>query len=136
AHVDADQRVPVGEQELRQRTRQLRLTDTRRAAEDEAADRPPRVLEPGAAPPDRPADRLDRLILPDDPLVQLVLHPDEPLRLRLLQPRHRDPRPPAHDERDVLLRDRWPMRPPLLLPLLLLAPDLTLDLALLVPQLG
>src|SRR5690606_27070782 len=56
-HVDPDERVLVGEEELRERTGQLRLPDARRAAEDEAADRTARVLEPGAAPADRAADR-------------------------------------------------------------------------------
>ena len=35
-------------------------------------------------------DRLDRLVLPDHRRVQLVLHAEEPRRLRLLQARHRE----------------------------------------------
>src|SRR5688572_31424300 len=60
--------------------------------------RPPRstlfpytTLFRSAAPPDRPADGRDRLVLPDHPLVQLVLHRDEALRLRLPDPRDRNP---------------------------------------------
>jgi hypothetical protein len=63
----SDQRVAVREQELGQRPRQLRLADAGRAAEDEAADGPVRVLQPRAAPPDGPADGLDGLVLADDP---------------------------------------------------------------------
>src|SRR5690606_39575709 len=81
-------------------------------------------------------DRLDRLFLADDALVQLLLHPEQPFGLGFLQASHRDPRPPAHDEGDVLLPDHRPMVSPLLLPLLLLAPDLGLEFTLLVPELG
>ena len=88
------------------------------------ADRPLRILEAGAAAADRPADRLDRLVLADDPLVQLVLHVHQPLGLRLAQTRDRDARPAAHDEADVLLGDLRAVVLALLLPLFLLAPDL------------
>src|SRR2546428_8647543 len=43
------------------------------------------------------------------------------------EPRHRDPRPPGHDERHAFLVDRGPVRGPLLLPLLLQPPDLALE---------
>ena len=50
AHVDADQRLFVVEQELGQRLRQLGLADAAGAQEDEAADGPLRVLAARCAP--------------------------------------------------------------------------------------
>src|ERR671933_485919 len=47
--------------------------------------------------------RRDRLVLPDDALVQPLLHVDQLLRLALEQPRHRDAGPAADDVRDVVL---------------------------------
>src|SRR6266480_3556531 len=45
-HVDADHRLLVIEQKLRERARELGLADTRRAQEDERPHRPFRVLNP------------------------------------------------------------------------------------------
>ena len=53
-----------------QRARQLGLADAGRAEEDEAADRPVRVLQAGARPADRARERRDRLVLADDAPVQ------------------------------------------------------------------
>ena len=104
-HVDADERLAVGEQELGQRARQLGLPDAGRAAEDERADRPLRVLEARAAPPDGAGDRLDGLVLAHHGLVDLVLHAEQAAGLGLLQPRDGNAGPAGHDERDVLLVD-------------------------------
>src|SRR3954470_8484132 len=83
AHVDLDERVVLTEQELRERLRQLGLTDTRGAGEDERTTRTARVLEPGTRTADRLADALDGLFLADDPLVELVLHAEQTGRLLL-----------------------------------------------------
>ena len=93
AHVDPDHRVLVVEQELGQGARQLGLADAGRAEEQERADRPARVLEPGARPADRVGHGLDRLVLADHPLVQPLLHVDELVRLALQQAVDRDPGP-------------------------------------------
>ncbi|MDZ7630942.1 MAG: hypothetical protein U5K74_06190 [Gemmatimonadaceae bacterium] len=66
--------------------------------------------------------------------MQLLLHPQQPRRLGLLQPRHGDAGPAADDEGDLLLAEHRPERLPALLPLLLALPDLRLQLALLVAQ--
>ena len=50
--------------------RELRLADAGRAEEEEAAVGTARVGQPGAGAPDRLRDRLDRLVLADDPLMQ------------------------------------------------------------------
>ena len=63
-------RVLVAEQRLGQRPGQLGLAHPGRAEEQERADRPVRVAEPGPWPAHRLGDRLDRLVLADDPLVQ------------------------------------------------------------------
>ena len=55
-HVDAHHRLLVVEQELGERARQLRLADAGRAEEQEAAERPVRILQAGA----RAADRVRR----------------------------------------------------------------------------
>ncbi len=65
-HVDPDHRLLVVEQELGERARQLGLADAGRAEEDEAAERPIRILEAGARPADRVRDGGDRLVLADD----------------------------------------------------------------------
>ena len=71
--------------------------------EQEDADRAVGVGEPGARAPQRVGDRLDRLVLADDPLVQALLHVDQLLDLALHQARDRDPRPLGDDLGDVLL---------------------------------
>ena len=53
------------------------------STEDERADGPLGILEPGTSPADRPRDGVDGLLLADDPLVQRVLHVQQPLRLLL-----------------------------------------------------
>src|SRR5690606_36174814 len=118
-----------------QRARQPGLPDARGPGEDERADRPPRVLEPGAAPPDGPADRLDRVVLTHDPLVELVLHVHQALGLRLADLLDRDARPAAHDEADLLVGDLRTELLPLLLPLVLTLADELGVLPLLVAQL-
>ena len=90
AHVELDQRVLVAEEELRQRLGQPRLTDAGRAGEDERAAGTLRVLQAGTRTPDRPAERLDGLLLADDPLVELVLHLEQPRGLLLGELHDRD----------------------------------------------
>ena len=93
AHVDADHGLLVVEQELGQRAGQLGLADAGGAQEDERADRPVRVLEPGARAADGVGDGLDRLVLADDALVQPLLHLEQLLPLALQQARDRDAGP-------------------------------------------
>src|SRR5438105_3948374 len=127
-HVDLDHRVLVAEQELGEGARELGLADAGRAEEDERAGRALRVLDAGPRAADRLRDRDDRFVLADHALVQLLLHPDQLLRLRLGQLEDRDARPHRDDVRDLLLGD---LR---LLLRLLVAPAL-LELALLLRQL-
>ena len=72
-------RLLAAEQRLGQRARQLRLADTGGTEEQEAADGPVRVAEPGPGPPDRLGDGRDGLVLADDPLVQVLLEPQQPV---------------------------------------------------------
>ena len=102
-HVDADERLLVVEEELRQRPGQLRLADARRAQEHERADGPLWVLEPRPSAPYRVRDHRDRLVLADDACVQRVLHMQQPLSLRLQQPADGHTRPYSDQLRDVVL---------------------------------
>ena len=67
AHVDADHRALVVEQEVRQRLGQLGLADTGRAEEQERAGRPVRVGDAGPGPAHGVGHRLHGRLLPDDP---------------------------------------------------------------------
>src|SRR6266700_3784222 len=63
-----------------------------------------RVLDSSVLPPpDGPGQRLDRVVLPDDPPVQLVLHVQQPLRLLLGELEHGDPGGDGEDLGDELL---------------------------------
>ncbi len=84
-HVDPDHRPLVVEHELGERPGELGLADARRAEEDERADRPVGILEPGAGAAKRVGDGLDRLVLADHALVEALLHVDQLLGLALEQ---------------------------------------------------
>ena len=105
AHVDADHRPLVVEQELRQRLGQLGLADAGRAEEEEGTGRAVGVGDAGPGPADGVGDGADRLGLADDPPAELVLHPQQLLRLALEQPAGRDAGPGLHDLGDVVGAD-------------------------------
>ncbi|VEH93125.1 Protein of uncharacterised function (DUF3170) (plasmid) [Tsukamurella tyrosinosolvens] len=132
-HVDLDERVVLAEQEVRERLRQLRLTHAGRAGEDERARRALRVLQARTRTTDRLRDRLDGVLLADDPLVQLVLHAEQTGGLLLGELEHGDAGPVAQDLRDLLLVDLGNdveiARTPLLLALGALADELLLLVA-------
>src|SRR5215211_1082549 len=104
-HVDAHHGLLRVEHELGERPGELGLADARGADEQEGSDRPVGVLEPGARAAQRVRNRLDRLVLADDPLVEALLHVDELLDLALHQLRDRDPRPLRDHLGDVLVVD-------------------------------
>ena len=85
AHVQLDERVLVTEQELGQGLGQLGLPDAGGPGEDEGTTGPLRVLQAGPGPPDRLGEGLHGLVLTDDPLVQLGLHPQQSRGLLLGQ---------------------------------------------------
>ena len=95
----------VVEHELGERARELGLADAGRPEEDERADRPVRILQPGARAAQGVRNRLDRLVLADDALVQPLLHVDELLRLAFQQLVDRDAGPACDDGGDVVLVD-------------------------------
>src|SRR3954464_9625856 len=64
------------------------------------------ALRPGARAADRLRDGLDRGVLADDALVELLLHAHQLLRLGLGELEDRDARPHRDDVRDLLLADR------------------------------
>ena len=73
--------------------------------EDERAARALGVLEAGPGAADGPRQRLERLLLADDPLVQLVLHAQELRRLLLGEAVDGDARPGGQHLGDDLLVD-------------------------------
>ena len=73
-HVERDECVLVTEEELRQCLGELGLAHARRPGEDEGARRTLGVLEACTSTTDRLGQGLDRLLLADNALVQLVLH--------------------------------------------------------------
>ena len=76
-HVELHHGGLVTEQELGERLRGLGLSDSGRPEEDERARRTLRVLEAGTRAPDGLRHRVDRGVLADDPLVQLLFHAQE-----------------------------------------------------------
>jgi hypothetical protein len=89
AHVQADHVVLGVEQRRREGLGEFGLADAAGAQEQERADRPARVLHPGAGPDDRVGDKLDGFVLADDAFVHDLLD---------LFPQSRRPRRPG----------RWP----------------------------
>ena len=101
-HVDANHRPFVIEQELRQRSRQLRLTDAGRSQEDEAPQWTVRVLQSCSSAPDRVTHRADGLFLANDALVDPLFHVDELLDLTFYQSLDRDTGPLADHLGDIV----------------------------------
>ena len=104
-HVDPDHRLLVVEEKLGQRPGELRLADAGWPEEQEAAERPMRVLQAGSRAANGIRHGVDRFVLPDDPVVQAILHMNELLDFALHQPTHGDVGPLAHHVSDVLLVD-------------------------------
>src|SRR5688572_12583641 len=100
-HVDANQRMLVVKQELRERARELRLADAGRAEEDEAAERAIRILQAGPGAANGVAHRDDRFVLPDDALVEARFHLEELLDLAFHQAADRNAGPLADHFGDV-----------------------------------
>ena len=73
AHVELDQRGLVTEEQLGESLGKLGLAHTGRAEEDERPARALGVLEAGTGTADRPRQRVDRVLLADNPLVQILL---------------------------------------------------------------
>ena len=108
-HVDLHHVVDISEHELGERASKVGLAGAGRADEEERADRPARVLQPGAGAADGAADRLDGFVLSDDLRVQRLFHLEELLGLLLGEPADRDPGPHRDDLGDVLVGDLGPL---------------------------
>src|SRR5581483_2896264 len=105
-HVDAHHRVLVVEQVLGQRFRQLRFAHAGGPQEDEAANGPARVLQPGPGTTDRVRDGGDSRVLPDDAVMQALLHLQKLLAFALQHAGHRDAGNAGNQLSDVMLRYR------------------------------
>ena len=95
----------VVEQELGQRARQLGLAHAGRPQEQERAQRPVGILQPGPRAPHRVGHRTHRLILADHALLQPLLHLDQLLDLALQQLGDRHAAPFRDHLGDILLVD-------------------------------
>ena len=82
AHVDADHGPVVVEEELGQRPGELGLAHARRAQEQERADGPVGVRQPGPAAADGVGHRPHGVVLAHHPGVEGVLHAHELLAAR------------------------------------------------------
>ncbi len=105
AHVDLDQVIFAAEHEFSQCLGQQRFTDAGWSQEDERADWPTRILQPGASAAHGLRKGRDRLFLSDDPRVQILFHLEEALRFLAGDPGYRDASPHRHHFGDVFLRD-------------------------------
>ena len=105
AHVDTRHHLVVVEQELGQRLGQLGLADARRTEEDERTDRLAGIVQPGARTAHGVGNGRDGLLLPDDALVEFVLHVEQFLALRGQHARHGNARPARHHLGNVLRVD-------------------------------
>ena len=103
-HVQLEHRLFVAEHELGEDTGEERLAHTGGSQEHEHADGAAWVLKPGAGTPHGLGDIVDRLVLTHYPLVQRVLHVEQPLRLLGGDTRDRDAGPHRNDLADVFLR--------------------------------
>ena len=102
AHVEFDERLFAAEEKFGEDFGQLRFTDAGRAEEDEAADGALGVFQPGAGAADRLADGLDRFILADNALVELVFHAEEAFALFAAHAIDGDAGPHGDDFGDVV----------------------------------
>jgi hypothetical protein len=110
-HVDADHRPLVVEHELGQRAGQLGLAHAGRAQEQERADRPVGIAEPGPPAPHGVGHRVDGVVLTHHALREPLFHLHELLDLALEQAGDRDAGPLRDGGRDVLLVDLLAQHP-------------------------
>ena len=73
-HVEPHHGILAPEKELRERTGQLRLPDSRRSKEEKAPDRPIGILQTAPGSPDGPRDGVDGFGLVHHAMVDLLLH--------------------------------------------------------------
>ncbi len=102
-HVDAHHAALIVKQALGQCLGQFRLADTRRAKEQERADRAVRVADAGTRALDGLADLLHGLVLADQAAVQHFVEVQQLLALALHELCHRDAGPLGDDAGDLLL---------------------------------
>src|SRR5579864_4017122 len=104
-HIETDQSLFGAEHELRQGTRDLGLAHARGAEEQERANGAVWILQAGARTADGACQRADRLVLRDDPLVELFLDAQKLLRFFLFDRSNGHAGPPRDDIFDVLAVD-------------------------------
>ena len=104
-HVDADHGLVVVEQVLGQGAHQFGLADAGGAEEDEAADGPVGVAQPGAVAQNGVGDQAHGLVLADHAVLEALGHVHQLLDFALQHAGDRDAGPLGHDAGDVLFVD-------------------------------
>src|SRR5579864_7948745 len=100
-HIEADQGLFGAEHELRQGARDFSLADAGRSEEQERADGTVWILQAGTRAADGAGQGADRLVLRDDPLVQLFFNAEQLLRLFFFDRRNRNAGPARNDIFDI-----------------------------------
>ena len=136
AHVDLDQGVILTKQEVRKRFRKLGFTHTGGAGENKRTGGTPRILQTGAGTANRPRHCLDRILLTNNALMQLILHIEQTGGLFLGELEHGNPGPVGQHLGDLLLAHLGNVIKLPGAPLLFLLAALLGQLALLVTQPG
>ena len=135
-HIDLDEVIIRTEEEVSQRLRQLSLTHTGRAGEDEGTGRTAWILQACTGAADGAGDGLDRLVLANDALVQLLFHVEQAGRFLLRQLQHGDAGPVRQDLSDLVLAHLGDFLQVTGAPLLFLLGALLAQLALVIAQAG
>ncbi len=136
AHVERDESTLVVEQELGESLGELGLSDTRGAGEDERARRALGVFEASTRASNGLGESLDGLVLPDNALVQGLLHEDQASRLFFGELEYRDARGLSQDLGDDSLIDDTVRGEVARTPLLFFANALALEGLLFIAQFG
>ncbi len=104
-HVDSDQGLFVVKQKLGQCARRLGFADAGGAHKDKRAERAIGIGHPGAGPTNRVGNRQNRLALPDNALLNPLLHMGQFFSLPFNDPGHRNPGPFGDNFGDILRVD-------------------------------
>ena len=103
-HVDAHHRIVAIEHKVSQRFAQLGLTDTGRPQEQERTNRAIRIGQPRTATADGIGDGLNRLVLTDHALMQILLHTQQFIAFAFHHARHRNTGPASQHFRNLGIR--------------------------------
>ena len=111
AHIEADHGVLVVEHHLGQGLAQFGLAHAGGAEKDERSDGPPGILQAGAAAADRVGNRLDRLVLAHQAVMDAFFQHQQLGPFRFQHAGDRNARPGADDFGDLVVGDLLAQQP-------------------------